>query len=196
MTTKKTTKKKSKQQKRFPDYLTPKQYKRIEALKRKAEEDVEKFELMLELHYCTVDEKDEYELYKPLRDFNESKKSFKMYKKVYSEDLNDHYIAVLEVPKTALRIAAEEEFDNFDNIKNYKVRVSKAKVLDIFEYDSDAGKSKRTRKVKIAVAGHDTDFVYEVGKTVIPRYNFNTCTYNQCASGIHGYLSLKAAEEH
>ena len=43
---------------------------------------------------------------------------------------------------------------------------------------------------------HDETFVYRVGRTVRPTTPFDDDRWNECASGIHFYLTREEAEEH
>ena len=67
-----------------------------------------------------------------------------------------------------------------------KCRCSKAKVLSITELDgSDSGMTK-------AVSDYDTDFIYTVGKTVSVK-DFNDNRWNECAPGIHFFITRQEA---
>lgn len=68
-----------------------------------------------------------------------------------------------------------------------KCRADKAVVLEI----QDANGNKLN--VKKARSMHDKSFVYEVGKTVTPKYKFNEARYEECTSGIHFFVDREAA---
>lgn len=83
-------------------------------------------------------------------------------------------IVKLLVPADALRSSATSN----------KIRVSKAKVLDIRKLDNT--------KVNHAYSIYDLDFVYRVGEIVgVP--DFNKDRYCQCTQGIHCFMTKKEA---
>ncbi|RIU40384.1 pentapeptide repeat-containing protein [Mycobacteroides abscessus] len=69
-----------------------------------------------------------------------------------------------------------------------KCRAEKAKVLAIFNQDgSEASEAYST---------HDPGFVYRVGETVKPTEPFDPDMWNECAPGIHFYITRIEAENH
>jgi hypothetical protein len=70
-----------------------------------------------------------------------------------------------------------------------KCRASQAKVLAIFNIETGA-------EVSEAYSLRDHTFVYRVGETVMPREPFDDDMWNECASGIHHYISRIEAENH
>lgn len=103
---------------------------------------------------------------------------FIAYKKCFSDFFATFPVIVkLLVPADALRSSATSN----------KIRVSKAKVLDIRQTDNT--------KVDFAYSKYDPAFVYRVGKTVeVP--DFNTDRYCQCAPGIHCFMTKEEALEY
>ena len=93
--------------------------------------------------------------------------------------LADGKIAKLQIPAIAKRSHGASR----------KCRASEAKVLAIFESD---GKTK----AKSGVSQHDSRFVYEVGKTVKPTEPFNEDRWDECASGIHFFITRIEAENY
>lgn len=86
-------------------------------------------------------------------------------------------IVKLLVPQDALRSSATSN----------KIRVSKAKVLDI--------RQPNNAKFDFAYSVYDPSFEYRVGKTVqVP--NFNMDRYCQCAPGIHCFMTKEEAMEY
>lgn len=86
-------------------------------------------------------------------------------------------IVKLLVPEDALRSSATSN----------KIRVSKAKVLDIRKLNG--------KNVDFAYSTFDPCFEYRVGKTVeVP--DFDTNRYNQCAPGIHCFMTEEEALEY
>jgi uncharacterized protein YjbI with pentapeptide repeats len=86
-------------------------------------------------------------------------------------------IVKLFVPEDALRSSATSN----------KIRVSKAKVLEIRKPDNT--------KVDFAYSTFDPNFEYRVGKTVeVP--DFNTDRYCQCTQGIHCFMTKEEALEY
>lgn len=105
------------------------------------------------------------------------KGEFIAYKKCRTGYLGASVIVKLLVPEDALRSSATSN----------KIRVSRAKVLDIRKADNT--------KVDFAYSKHDPDFEYRVGKIVeVP--DFNTDRYCQCAPGIHCFMTKKEALEY
>ena len=87
-------------------------------------------------------------------------------------------IITLEIPAGAKRSSATTN----------KCRCSEDKVLSIESVDG-------SKKYKNAVSFYDNDFVYEVGKTVRVDV-FNDDRWNECAPGIHHFMTRKEAEEY
>lgn len=84
-------------------------------------------------------------------------------------------IVELEIPADALRSSATSR----------KCRASKAKVISITDAD---GK----QNLKQAASDHDNNFMYVVGQTVtVP--NFDTDRWNECAPGIHHFITRDEA---
>ena len=75
------------------------------------------------------------------------------------------------------------------NSTGHKCRASKAKVLDI--QDKDGNSLKDT----IAHSRYDEDFAYKVGETVHVE-NFDTDRWNECAPGIHFFITRIEAVEY
>lgn len=86
-------------------------------------------------------------------------------------------IVMLLVPEDALRSSATSN----------KIRVSKAKIIDIRKADGT--------KVDFAYSVYDPSFEYRVGKTVEVQ-DFNTDRYKQCAPGIHCFMTKEEALEY
>jgi len=70
-----------------------------------------------------------------------------------------------------------------------KCRASQAKVLAIFNIETGEA-------VAEAYSLRDHTFAYRVGETVLPREPFDDDMWNECASGIHHYISRIEAENH
>lgn len=87
-------------------------------------------------------------------------------------------IVVLFIPEDAKRSSAFGR----------KCRCSKAKVIDI--YDLETG-----TLIKQAFSSRDRLFDYTVGKTVSVD-NFDENRFNECAPGIHFFMTKKEAEEY
>jgi hypothetical protein len=66
-----------------------------------------------------------------------------------------------------------------------KCRAAAAVVLDIYDGEGTA---------KIATSSWDANFVYAVGETVWPSEPFDEDMWNECASGIHFYITRAEAE--
>ena len=86
------------------------------------------------------------------------------------------YIVVLEIPEDAKRLSATGR----------KCRCNKAKVLEIQNID---GTKANVTKV---VSGYDSNFVYEVGKTVSVD-NFCDDRWQECSPGIHFFINRQEA---
>lgn len=92
-------------------------------------------------------------------------------------------IVKLEIPADAQRSSAGGDWEEV------KCRASKAKVLSIYGYLMNW---KRVR-LKEAVSIHDKDFVYKVGEVVKPRKKFEKNRFEECASGIHHFMTRQEA---
>lgn len=69
-----------------------------------------------------------------------------------------------------------------------KCRAEKAEVLEIWN-----GDKKHTKPAK---STYDHMFIYEAGKLVKPTEKFNPDYTNECATGIHFYITRIEAENH
>ncbi|MBP5478705.1 MAG: pentapeptide repeat-containing protein [Bacteroidaceae bacterium] len=69
-----------------------------------------------------------------------------------------------------------------------KCRASKAKVLDITDYDG--------KRVRNAYSAHDPHFEYVKGRVVSPRWEFDENRWEECANGIHFFMTRKEAEDY
>ncbi len=92
--------------------------------------------------------------------------------------LGGGYIAKLMIPEGAKR----------SNATGRKCRASSAKVVAVFGPDG-----KKTRR-KVA-SYHDENFFYVAGKVVRAR-NFDSNRWNECAPGIHFFITRAEAEEY
>ena len=87
-----------------------------------------------------------------------------------------NYIAELEILADAMRSSATGR----------KCRCSKAKVLSIT--NPDGSKAEETS----ACSGWDPNFIYSVGEVVEVK-NFDTNRWNECAPGIHFFITRQEA---
>ena len=89
------------------------------------------------------------------------------------------YIVKLQIPKDAKRSSATTR----------KCRCSKAKVISITNLDgTDSGLTK-------IESSYNNDFVYAVGKTVSVK-NFCEDRWNECAPGIHFFITRQEAVDY
>ena len=86
------------------------------------------------------------------------------------------YIVVLEIPEDAKRLSATGR----------KCRCNKAKVIEIQNIDGT-----KANVTKVA-SGYDSNFVYEVGKTVSVD-NFCEDRWEECSHGIHFFINRQEA---
>jgi hypothetical protein len=92
--------------------------------------------------------------------------------------LQEDIIAQIEIPADAKRSHAFGR----------KCRAEYAKVLAMFNGDEPfRGKG---------ISLHDSSFVYQIGKTVKPSEKFNEDFTEECASGIHFYITREEAVAH
>lgn len=91
-------------------------------------------------------------------------------------------IVVLEIPAHARRSSAFGR----------KCRASEAVVKAIWGY----GKDGKRVKLESAVSSHDPDFVYRVGETVEPSRPFCENRFEECAPGIHHFMTEQEAKEY
>ena len=86
------------------------------------------------------------------------------------------YIIELEIPSDALRSSSTTR----------KCRCSKAKVVSITNLDGTPS------DIKSVGSCHDSRFIYNLGETVeVP--NFDTNRWNECAPGIHFFITRQEA---
>ena len=76
------------------------------------------------------------------------------------------------------------------NATGRKCRASKARVLDLQDKQGNSLPSDT-----MAYSGHDTDFTYKKGETVHVE-NFDTNRWNECAPGIHFFITRIEAVEY
>ena len=89
------------------------------------------------------------------------------------------YIIELEIPSDALRSSSTTR----------KCRCSKAKVISITNLDGTPS------DIKLIASNHDSKFIYNLGKTVeVP--NFDTNRWNECAPGIHFFITRQEAVDY
>ena len=69
-----------------------------------------------------------------------------------------------------------------------KCRCSKAKVLSIMSLDE-------TEQYNEAYSSYDSDFIYEVGKTVEPD-SFDEDRFDECSNGIHFFITRQEAVDY
>jgi len=91
--------------------------------------------------------------------------------------LKKKLIAELYIPSKALRVSATTR----------KCRASEAKVIAIYSGD---------KKVNEGYSKYENDFIYKVGEKVNPTKPFDTNRWNECASGIHFFVTRQEAEEY
>ena len=90
----------------------------------------------------------------------------------------DERIVQLRIPAKAKRSHASGR----------KCRSDRARVLAIFNSDG----TPATESVSL----RDLNFRYVVGETVVPQVPFDDNPWNECASGIHWYITRLEAEAH
>ena len=83
-----------------------------------------------------------------------------------------------------LRVPAEAQRSN---ATGRKCRASEAKVLAIYTTDGS--------EITEAHSTYDPNFVYQVGETVRPD-SYDPDRWNECAPGIHFYITREEAEGH
>lgn len=89
------------------------------------------------------------------------------------------YIIELEIPSDALRSSSTTR----------KCRCSKAKVVSITNLDGTPS------DIKSVASCHDSKFIYNLGETVeVP--NFDTNRWNECATGIHFFITRQEAVDY
>ena len=88
----------------------------------------------------------------------------------------ENHIVVLEICDDALRSSATSR----------KCRCSKARVISIENLNGDAA------SVKTVHSDRDENFFYTIGETVCVD-NFDTCRWNECAPGIHFFITKEEA---
>ena len=69
-----------------------------------------------------------------------------------------------------------------------KCRAERAEVLAIYDSSGD--------EMTTATSLHDRGFHYNVGQAVVPIAPFDEDMWNECASGIHFYITRAEAENH
>lgn len=113
-------------------------------------------------------------------------KSIYLYKKCWYKAKGNHsvkpVIVKLEVPETAKRVYCE----------NYKMRVSEAKVVELYDMDGKVIKRPKCPLDYSVYSGWDNYFKYRIGETVVPENDFDEKS-GHCGSGIHGFIDFNDA---
>lgn len=104
------------------------------------------------------------------------KGEFTGFKKAHNE--RGKVIVELSIPEDSKRSSATGR----------KCRCDKAKVIDITSLDGNT-------HYKSAISFHALDFIYVVGKTVTVE-NFEDDRWNECAPGIHFFITRQEAVEY
>jgi len=100
--------------------------------------------------------------------------------------LEDGYLCKLLIPAHAQRSMST----------TLKCRASEALVLEILQPAMDALPYTDYVSVDKGWSMHCDRFAYEVGKTVRPKYDFEDNRWEECASGIHFFLTRELAESY
>ena len=88
------------------------------------------------------------------------------------------YIVEMEIPEDALRSSATTR----------KCRASKAKVISITSADGE-------NSVESIASDNDSEFIYKIGEIAeVP--DFDTDRWNECAAGIHHFITRAEAEQY
>ena len=90
----------------------------------------------------------------------------------------DGVIAKLLIPATAKRSSASGR----------KCRASEAIVIALYDKDGN--------EVQEAVSQHEDDFIYRTGETVRPTNPFDENRWEECAPGIHFFVTREEAERY
>lgn len=95
-------------------------------------------------------------------------------------------VVKLEIPADAKRVSYG------GNVPDVKCRASKAKVLSIRSVERSK-KTHRTVAFKEASSMFNDSFVYRVGEVVRPAHRFCDSLLEECASGIHHFMTKREA---
>lgn len=108
--------------------------------------------------------------------------SFTAFKKVYTKN-GSPIIAKLTIPARAERSSSTGR----------KCRASEAKVMGFYDLE---GKRLSKEEVPYACSIYARKFRYYVGKTVYPKNSFDDDRWEECASGIHFFVTFQEAVEY
>ena len=106
------------------------------------------------------------------------KGAFIGFKKAYYGDCGDPCIVELEIPADAKR----------SNASGRKCRASKARVVEITDLEGNP-----IDGAKRVFSGHDNSFTYSNGVTVEPTEPFEEDRWDECAPGIHFFITREEA---
>ena len=107
------------------------------------------------------------------------KGSFIGFKKAYNSIYSRCYIIKLKIYSDAMRCSATSR----------KCRCSKARVISITNIDGTKA------NVDVAYSGYDKEFEYRVGE-IVKVDNFDTNRWNECAPGIHFFITREEAVDY
>ena len=108
--------------------------------------------------------------------------SFTAFKKVLTKE-GRPIIAKLTIPARAQRSSSTGR----------KCRASEAKVMGFYDYE---GKRLSKEIVPYACSTYTKRFRYYVGKTVYPKNSFDKDRWEECAGGIHFFITFQEAVEY
>jgi len=122
--------------------------------------------------------------------------SLTLYKKVYAFSKFDALIKDFSVCKTEVIVeldvprSAERHID----LASGKIRVNEAVVICMYTFDDQTHALKPYEPDIFTTVRslHDKSFKYQIGKTVKPKFAFDTSDAD-CGSGIHGFLTQEEA---
>lgn len=128
------------------------------------------------------------------KQFNRTKQAFTMYKKCYIKDstrsLRTPVLVTMEVPQNTRRACAEAHRYGNSTMPDAKIRVAEAIVTSIrILHGCDIGEETK----RVVYSKYDQNFSYKVGKTILPKKDFDPSKQDVCSSGIHGFLGIPSA---
>jgi hypothetical protein len=112
-------------------------------------------------------------------------KPLTVYKKVISRiSWPDNRMTVIELELPVGTLICTSSLNKSSGYYGVKLRANQARVVKVFD-----------KSAKAPFASYDQSFKYRVGELVKPRHPFSVGN-EQCASGIHFYLTYQEARDH
>lgn len=140
----------------------------------------------MKLHPLVIEKKHKGKCFKTTKDHI-------VYKHVFGTPYNG--IAILVIPKGS-RIVCVDNYNQYRQVKNRKLRTERAYCIGIIPYCGYTGNYESFSKNERFYSMKHPDFKYKIGDELKPTMDFCDRVYDACRPGIHFFASLKDAQQY